>query len=116
MAIRIGRRGLTGWVGIGVAVLVVAGVTLAGCAGSAAAEIDYVVDGPLSSYNPNTVVGAASAGAQAFARTLVGFSYHGPTGKPSPTAISAPSRWSAAPRWCWTTRSPTTPSTPTASR
>lgn len=84
MAIRIGRRGLTGWVGIGVAVLVVAGVALAGCAGSAAAEIDYVVDGPLSSYNPNTVVGAASAGAQAFARTLVGFSYHGPDGQTVP--------------------------------
>lgn len=84
MAIRIGRRGLTGWVGIGMAVLVVAGVALAGCAGSAAAEIDYVVDGPLSSYNPNTVVGAASAGAQAFARTLVGFSYHGPDGQTVP--------------------------------
>ncbi|HEX4514403.1 MAG TPA: ABC transporter substrate-binding protein, partial [Polyangiaceae bacterium] len=44
-------------------------------------QIDYVVDGPLSSYNTNTVGGAASAGAQAFARTLTGFGYHGPDGQ-----------------------------------
>ena len=51
------------------------------CSGSAASQIDYVVDGPLVTYNTNTVVGAASAGAQAFARTLAGFSYHGPDGQ-----------------------------------
>ncbi|HTX96699.1 MAG TPA: ABC transporter substrate-binding protein [Mycobacterium sp.] len=55
--------------------------TLSGCSGNAASQIDYVVDGPLISYNTNTVVGAASAGAQAFARTLTGFSYHGPDGQ-----------------------------------
>lgn len=54
---------------------------LTACSGSAAAQIDYVVDGALSTYNPNTVVGAASAGAQAFARTLTGFGYHGPDGQ-----------------------------------
>ncbi len=54
---------------------------LTGCSGSAATQIAYVVDGPLSSYNVNTTVGFASAGAQAFARTLTGFGYHGPDGQ-----------------------------------
>jgi peptide/nickel transport system substrate-binding protein len=54
---------------------------LIGCSGSASPQIDYVVDGTLISYNTNTVVGAASAGAQAFARTLTGFGYHGPDGQ-----------------------------------
>src|SRR5262249_56932281 len=66
---------------LAVAVLVAAAATLAGCSGSAAGQIDYVVDGPLSTYNTNTVVGAASAGPQAFARTLTGFGYHGPDGQ-----------------------------------
>lgn len=66
---------------IGLAAILVAAFTLTACSGSTASQIDYVVDGPLVSYNPNTVVGAASAGAQAFARTLVGFSYHGPDGQ-----------------------------------
>ncbi|CQD12296.1 extracellular solute-binding protein, family protein 5 [Mycobacterium lentiflavum] len=52
-----------------------------GCSGSAASQIDYVVDGRLSTYNANTTVGFASAGAQAFARTLTGFGYHGPDGQ-----------------------------------
>ncbi|OBJ57719.1 ABC transporter substrate-binding protein [Mycobacterium colombiense] len=77
----IGRRALVGWIGGGLAVVLVAAVTLTACAGSAASQIDYVVDGPLSTYNTNTVAGAASAGAQAFARTLTGFSYHGPDGQ-----------------------------------
>jgi peptide/nickel transport system substrate-binding protein len=55
--------------------------TLTACSGSAASHIDYVVDGTLATYNTNTVVGAASAGAQAFARTLTGFGYHGPDGQ-----------------------------------
>lgn len=54
---------------------------LTGCSGSAASQVDYVVDGPLSSYNVNTTVGFASGGAQAFARTLTGFGYHGPDGQ-----------------------------------
>lgn len=54
---------------------------LTGCSGSAAGQVDYVVDGALDSYNTNTVSGAASAGAQAFARTLTGFGYHGPDGQ-----------------------------------
>ncbi|EUA32669.1 ABC-type dipeptide transport system, periplasmic component domain protein [Mycobacterium xenopi 4042] len=66
------------------------------------------------SYNTNTVTGAASAGAQAFARTLIGFGYHGRTGKSSLTTTSGPYRWSAGRRWSSTTRSPTTPSIPTA--
>lgn len=77
----IGPRALAGWIGAGLAVVLAAGVTLTACAGSAASQIDYVVDGPLSTYNTNTVAGAASAGAQAFARTLTGFSYHGPDGQ-----------------------------------
>jgi peptide/nickel transport system substrate-binding protein len=55
--------------------------TLTACSGSAASDIDYVVDGSLATYNTNTVIGAASAGAQAFARTLTGFGYHGPDGQ-----------------------------------
>ncbi|MGZ4511902.1 MAG: ABC transporter substrate-binding protein [Mycobacterium sp.] len=74
------RYRLTGGA-IGVAAMLVAAVTLTSCSGSAASQIDYVVDGPLITYNTNTVVGAASAGAQAFARTLAGFSYHGPDGQ-----------------------------------
>ncbi|MGB9304345.1 MAG: ABC transporter substrate-binding protein [Mycobacterium sp.] len=65
---------------IGIAAILVAGA-LTGCSGSAASAIVYVVDGPLSTYNTNTVFGAASAGAQAFARTLGGFGYHGPDGQ-----------------------------------
>lgn len=56
-------------------------LTLTACSGSAAGEIVYVVDGALGTYNTNTVIGAASAGAQAFARTLTGFGYHGPDGQ-----------------------------------
>ena len=77
----IGRRAVAGWMGAGLAVVLAAGFTLTACAGSAASQVDYVVDGPLSTYNTNTVAGAASAGAQAFARTLTGFTYHGPDGQ-----------------------------------
>lgn len=66
---------------MGLAALFVAAWTLTACSGSAASQVDYVVDGPLVTYNTNTVVGAASAGAQAFARTLIGFGYHGPDGQ-----------------------------------
>lgn len=64
----------------GVAALVAASA-ISACSGSAAGQIEYVVDGVLSSYNTNTTIGAASAGAQAFARTLTGFGYHGPDGQ-----------------------------------
>ncbi len=69
------------WCRLALAGLVVAAFGLSACSGSAASKIDYVVDGPLATYNTNTVVGAASAGAQAFARTLTGFGYHGPDGQ-----------------------------------
>nr|WP_231639753.1 ABC transporter substrate-binding protein [Mycobacterium sp. Marseille-P9652] len=81
---RTGRRGVAGWVSVGVVGVLVAAGVLAACSGSAASQIDYVVDGPLSTYNTNTVVGAASGGAQAFARTLAGFVYHGPDGQVVP--------------------------------
>lgn len=54
---------------------------LSSCSAQRVPLLDYGVDGALSTYNTNTVVGAASAGAQAFARTLTGFSYHGPNGQ-----------------------------------
>lgn len=64
------------------AATVVAGPsTVTACSQSAAGQIDYAVDGSLVTYNVNTVTGAASAGAQAFARTLSGFGYHGPDGQ-----------------------------------
>ena len=54
---------------------------LSSCSGSTADSIDYAVDGTLTSYNTNTVAGAASGGPQAFARVLTGFAYHGPEGQ-----------------------------------
>ncbi len=54
---------------------------LSSCAGGAADEIDYAVDGALVTYNSNTVAGAASGGPQAFARVLTGFNLHGPDGQ-----------------------------------
>ncbi|MGV9796858.1 ABC transporter substrate-binding protein [Mycobacterium sp. NPDC003449] len=58
-----------------------AGIGLSACAGGSADVIDYAVDGTLTTYNTNTVAGAASSGPQAFARALTGFSYHGPDGQ-----------------------------------
>ncbi|MCW1960193.1 MAG: ABC transporter substrate-binding protein, partial [Mycobacterium sp.] len=52
-----------------------------GCSEKAAGEVNYAVDGVLTSYNTNTVSGAASGGPQAFPRTLTGFSFHGPDGQ-----------------------------------
>ena len=75
------RWSLTGSAAVGLAVILTAAFTLTACSGSAASKIEYVVDGGLATYNTNTVVGAASAGAQAFARTLTGFGYHGPDGQ-----------------------------------
>ncbi|MEM6108052.1 ABC transporter substrate-binding protein [Mycobacterium sp. 050272] len=66
---------------ISLTVALAAAFLVTGCSGSAASQIDYVVDGRLSTYNANTTVGFASAGAQAFARTLTGFGYHGPDGQ-----------------------------------
>jgi len=56
-------------------------IGLVGCGSGTADEIDYAVDGALVTYNTNTVVGSASGGAQAFARVLTGFGYHGPDGQ-----------------------------------
>jgi peptide/nickel transport system substrate-binding protein len=68
--------------GSAVAVLtVLASVGLGGCAQKAVESLNYAVDGVLRSYNTNTVAGAASAAPQAFARTLTGFSMHGPDGQ-----------------------------------
>ena len=75
------RRGLLRWTLAVSAVTLTVPLALTGCSGSAAPQIDYVVDGTLASYNTNTVTGAASAGAQAFGRTLTGFGYHGPDGQ-----------------------------------
>jgi peptide/nickel transport system substrate-binding protein len=82
MATRCRRTvGIVRWILAGLAATLMAPFALIACSGSAASQIDYVVDGTLVSYNTNTVVGAASAGAQAFARTLTGFGYHGPDGQ-----------------------------------
>lgn len=56
-------------------------LALTSCSGGAAEQVNYAVDGVLSTYNTNTVAGAASAGPQAFARVLTGFSFHGPDGQ-----------------------------------
>ncbi len=56
-------------------------VSVSSCSGSPASEIAYAVDGTLTTYNTNTVAGAASGGPQAFSRVLTGFNYHGPDGQ-----------------------------------
>ena len=56
-------------------------LAMTSCSSGGPGQIDYAVDGPLVTYNTNTVVGAASAGPQAFARVLTGFGYHGPDGQ-----------------------------------
>jgi peptide/nickel transport system substrate-binding protein len=63
------------------AAVLVATSALTSCSSAPAEEISYAVDGPLPTYNPNTVVGAASAAPQALARVLTGFGYHGPDGQ-----------------------------------
>lgn len=51
------------------------------CSSGAGEQLNYAVDGTLNTYNANTVAGAASAGPQAFARSLTGFFFHGPDGQ-----------------------------------
>src|SRR6478672_1538990 len=70
------RRG-----GVLAAALLVGAAGLSSCSASPADNIDYVVDGMLTTYNTNTVAGAASGGPQAFSRVLTGFNYHGPDGQ-----------------------------------
>jgi peptide/nickel transport system substrate-binding protein len=60
---------------------VLASTVITSCADGAAEQVNFAVDGVLSSYNTNTLNGAASAGPQAFARVLTGFSFHGPDGQ-----------------------------------
>ncbi|CAJ1499592.1 ABC transporter substrate-binding protein [[Mycobacterium] kokjensenii] len=55
--------------------------SMSACTSATVDEIDYAVDGSLPTYNSTTVAGAASAGPQAFSRTLLGFGYHGPDGQ-----------------------------------
>lgn len=62
-------------------VTLLAPAALSGCGAGAAGEVNYAVDGVLNTYNTNTLTGAASAGPQAFARALTGFSLHGPDGQ-----------------------------------
>jgi peptide/nickel transport system substrate-binding protein len=64
-----------------VALSLAGALVLSACSGGSADSIDYAVDGTLTTYNTNTVDGAASGGPQAFARVLTGFNYHGPDGQ-----------------------------------
>jgi peptide/nickel transport system substrate-binding protein len=61
--------------------LLVVPLVLTSCSSTPAQLVDYEVDGVVTTYNPNTVAGAASAAPQAFARVLTGFGYHGPDGQ-----------------------------------
>ena len=56
-------------------------VPLTSCGATPAEEVNYATDGRLTTYNTNTVAGAASAGPRAFARAVIGFGYHGPDGQ-----------------------------------
>jgi len=70
------------WLAVVAAVcLAAASFGLTSCSKTPAEQIEYAVEGPLTTYNPNSVVGAASAAPQAFARVLTGFGYHGPNGQ-----------------------------------
>ena len=71
------RTGVTTAAGLAMSVALVA----TGCSAGSDEVIDYAVDGTLTSYNTNTVSGAASGGPQAFARVLTGFTYRGPDGQ-----------------------------------
>ena len=73
------RRATAGCVAAALTVL--APTVLASCSDGAADQVNYAVDGVLSSYNTNTVNGAASAGPRAFARELYGGSHQGPHGQ-----------------------------------
>jgi peptide/nickel transport system substrate-binding protein len=64
-----------------VTVAILCAVGLSSCSSRPASEVTYAVDGALTTYNTNTVAGAASGGPQAFARVLTGFNYHGPDGQ-----------------------------------
>ncbi|MGB3486221.1 MAG: ABC transporter substrate-binding protein [Mycobacterium sp.] len=68
-------------VAVATVAVLVGSMALVGCGSSTADKIDYAIDGALITYNTNTVNGAASGGAQAFARVLTGFGYHGPDGQ-----------------------------------
>jgi peptide/nickel transport system substrate-binding protein len=63
------------------ATLIVAAAGVSSCSRGPADSIDFAMDGMLTTYNTNTVAGAASGGPQAFARVLTGFNYHGPDGQ-----------------------------------
>lgn len=76
------RRRRAAAVSVAAALSILAPGVLTACTGSAADQVNYAVDGRLISYNTNTVSGAASAGPQAFARVLTGFTIHGPDGQP----------------------------------
>jgi peptide/nickel transport system substrate-binding protein len=77
----VGVRRRTVAIAVATVFFTAAPAVLTSCAGSAADEVNYAVDGVLTSYNTNTVGGAASAGPQAFGRVLTGFSFHGPDGQ-----------------------------------
>ncbi|AEV75937.1 ABC-type dipeptide transport system, periplasmic component [Mycolicibacterium rhodesiae NBB3] len=76
MAMAWSRRG-----GALAAAMMVGAAGLSSCSSGPAESIDFAVDGLLTTYNTNTVAGAASGGPQAFARVLTGFNYHGPDGQ-----------------------------------
>ena len=66
---------------LAVVVSLAASLGVSSCSSGPVSELNYAVDGMLSTYNANTMAGAASGAPQAFARTLTGFSYHGPDGQ-----------------------------------
>lgn len=63
------------------AAVALAASCLTSCSAGVGDQVNYAVDGTLTTYNTNTVAGAASAGPQAFARSLTGFFFHGPDGQ-----------------------------------
>lgn len=63
------------------AAVAASGVVACGSADEPLPSIGYAIDGPVTSYNANTVDGAASGARQALTRVLPGFGYIGPAGR-----------------------------------
>lgn len=76
-----GRSRRTALMGAALAAVVAAGTVACGTEDEPLHSIGYAIDNTVTTYNANTVDGAASGARQAFARVLPGFGYVGPSGR-----------------------------------
>src|SRR5690606_36330102 len=76
-----GRSRRTALMGAALVAVVAAGTVACGTEDEPLHSIGYAIDNTVTTYNANTVDGAASGARQAFARVLPGFGYVGPSGR-----------------------------------